>query len=588
MFAAIYVADFAVAALARSEPELRERALAVMEGTPPLLQVVGANEQARQCGVELGMTALQAEERLTRVTQPQLRRRSAAQEAAAHAALLDSAWAVSPRVEDTAADTILLDVAGLERLFGPPAVLASELARRVREAGLAANVAVAANPDAALHAARGFAGVTIIPTGKEAERLGPLGIDVLCPTAGSGCATAIEHCATEADTQLEMLATLDRWGVRTLRALTALPETAVAQRLGQEGVHWQRLARGEGMRPLRVAEPPLSFAEAVELEYPVALLEPLAFLLNRMLEQLCFRLATRALAARELRLRLELDQAEDPENPPQRHGDTENNVSRFASQVSRQRDNDEAQHRKSEARFERTIRLPVPMLDAKVFLKLLQLDLQAHPPGAPVMKIWLEAEPAEPRRAQGGLFVPITPEAEKLELTLARINAVVSRQSPVASEEPRVGSPEVLDTHRPDTFRMKKFNPFAVSRQSPVAGEEMGGGGSAPRPAQVADPAPHTPALAMRMIRPPLAISVEVHEGIPQRVRETRNGKREARNVTGEVVWAAGPWRASGDWWTEQPWSREEWDVAVNVSDVVGLYRIFRDGDGWFVEAEYD
>ncbi|MFI5087059.1 MAG: hypothetical protein ACHP7I_01590 [Terriglobales bacterium] len=75
----------------------------------------------------------------------------------------------------------------------------------------------------------------------------------------------------------------------------------------------------------------------------------------------------------------------------------------------------------------RCLRLPVPMLDAKVFLKLLQLDLQAHPPQAPVTKVWLRAEPAEPRRAQNGLFVPEAPEAEKLSVTLARIERVVGK-----------------------------------------------------------------------------------------------------------------------------------------------------------------
>ncbi len=609
MFAVIYVPDFAVEALVRAAPELREQALAVVEGAPPLLTVVGTNERARQCGVEAGMTALQAEERLfqPRATPPQnaqnrgvlgapaagphracIRRRSAAQEQAAHAALLDCACAFSPRVEDTAADTILLDLAGLDRLFGPPATMACELARRAAQGGMQASLAVAGNPDAAMHAARGFPGVTVIPLGKEAERLGELPVDVLCRTAEGGCATSPE-----------MIETLDRWGVRNLRALAALPEVAVAQRLGQEGVHWQRLARGEGSRPLRVTEPPLRFEEAVELEYPVALLEPLAFLLNRMLEQLCFRLGARALAAQELRLRLQLDIASDPDNPPQRRTDAENGVSSFAFHVSRESDRRETRTPKRETFFERAIKLPVPMLDPKVFLKLLQLDLQAHPPGAPVTKVWLEAEPAEPRRAQSGLFVPLTPEAEKLELTLARISSVVSRQSSVASEA-RVGTPEVLDTHRPDAFRMKKFNPFAspvASRQSPVASKTQGPSTRAPTPGALAQDDNHlwqlpiangqspTATLAMRMVRPPLAITVELRDGIPQRIRETGNAKRETR----EVVWAAGPWRGSGDWWTEQPWGREEWDVAMKHADGVALYRIYRDGGGgWFVEAEYD
>jgi hypothetical protein len=103
--------------------------------------------------------------------------------------------------------------------------------------------------------------------------------------------------------------------------------------------------------------------------------------------------------------------------------------------------------------FQRTIHLPVPLVDADVFLKLLQLDLKAHPPGAPVVKIRLRIEPAKPRPAQNGLFIPASPEPEKLELTLARIAGVVG--------EGRAGSPQLLDTHRPKAFEMQHFTPSA-------------------------------------------------------------------------------------------------------------------------------
>ena len=159
-FACIFVPDFPVEAVVRAEPPLREQAVAVLAGKPPLVRVFAANEKARDCGVEPGMTKLQAEASSPRVA---LRFRSPLEEAAAHAALLDGAQSFSPRVEDTAADTVILDLTGLERLFGATAGIARDLARRVSELGLEANVAVAANPDAAMHAARGFPGVTVIP-----------------------------------------------------------------------------------------------------------------------------------------------------------------------------------------------------------------------------------------------------------------------------------------------------------------------------------------------------------------------------------------------------------------------------------------
>jgi protein ImuB len=396
MLAAIYVPDFPAEAITRAEPELRAQAVAVMEGTPPLLHVIAGNRHARTAGVEIGMTQLEAEGRIEsrvascelRVRNWQIRRRAPAQEQAAHAALVDCACAFSPRVEASGStpDTVVLDLDGLERLFGPPLKIARTLARRAAQLGLEVHVAVAGNADAAVHAARGFAGITAIPPGEEAVRLGALPVELLlsCELRVASCESRTGHSLVTRDSQLA--ATLARWGIHTFRALAALPETAVRLRLGEAGVRLQKLARGEGSHPLVPAAPPLKFEEALELEHPITLLEPLALLLNTMLEQLCARLAARALATQEVRLSL------GPEN-------------------------------------EYVLRLPVPMVDAKVFLKLLHLDLCSRPPNAPVEKISLAAEPILPRFTQGGLFLPATPEPEKLEVMLARIRKTVSRFS---------------------------------------------------------------------------------------------------------------------------------------------------------------
>src|SRR5262249_33102964 len=110
-------------------------------------------------------------------------------------------------------------------------------------------------------------------------------------------------------------------------------------------------------------------------------------------------------------------------------------------------DNEPPDHTHRQSKFIRKLSLPLPLLDSRIFLKLLQLDLNAHPPGAPIMKVHLSAEPARPRLAQGGLFLPPAPEPEKLELTLARIAGIVGQQ--------RVGAVELLDTHHPEGFRMR-------------------------------------------------------------------------------------------------------------------------------------
>lgn len=527
-FACIYVPDFPVEAVVRVEPDLRSQPLAVLAGTPPRVRVFAVNEKARRAGVEPEMTKLQAEAYSGVV----LRQRSALQESVAHAALLDCAQSFSPRVEDTDCDTLLLDLSGLEPLFGPAPKIARDLARRASDLGLEASVAVASNPDAALHAARGFPGVTVIPTGKEAERLGELPLEVLFADA------------TGSDSQdaQRFLETLNRWGVRNLRALAALPEIAVGERLGQQGVRRQKLARGATSRTLVPVELPLKFEEAIELEHPLVLLEPLAFLLARLLEQLCARLATRALAAQELRLKLELDYG------------TESDVAMPGESRSVRLQGE------SRREFHRTLRLPVPLLDAKVFLKLLQLDLQAHPPGAPIIKIWLAAGPALPRPGQAGLFLPASPQPEKLELTLARIAGIVG--------EEKTGSLELLDTHRPEGFRMQRFAP------------------AAPEDKKSAEDSPGTPPItALRLFRPPLRAAVTLREGQPIRMDCSKRTR-----VHGEIIWRAGPWRTSGDWWDQQPWSREEWDIALETDTGIALYRLVHDRfrGRWLVEGTYD
>src|SRR5262249_14967371 len=122
-----------------------------------------------------GMTKVQIEACADLV----MRARSLLQESAAHAALVDCAQSFSPRVEDPGCDTVVLDLAGLESLFGPLPKIARAVARRAADLGLAASVAVASNPDTAVLTARGFSGITVIPEGKEAEQLGSLPVEVL-------------------------------------------------------------------------------------------------------------------------------------------------------------------------------------------------------------------------------------------------------------------------------------------------------------------------------------------------------------------------------------------------------------------------
>ncbi len=415
-----------------------------------------------------------------------------------HGNLTALAFEFSPTVERTAEDTVTFDVSGLERLFGLPQETANAITRRAAELQIRANLALAMNPDAAGCAARGFTGISIIPEGDEAKFLGRLPLALLSPSE-------------------ELLETLDRWGIRRLQDLAALPPLGIAERLGPEGLKLRELARGEAERKLVPLEDPLRFDDEIELEYPVELLEPLAFLLARLLNGLATRLAARGLATDELRLRLGL------ENVPQ---------------------------------HERVLRLPVPALDTKAFLKLLELDLEAHPPAAPVTRVWMEMNPVKPRAAQAGLYVLAAPEPVKLELTLARIRALVGQE--------RVGYVELLDTHRPDAFRAAAVRErcTAVAATAPSRSRLCVEGGAT---------------VALRRFRPARAARVELASGQP--------GFVAAAGIRGRVLEYAGPWRSSGDWWTAAAWQRDEWDIALSDG---ALYRLFCSPQGWFVEGAYD
>jgi protein ImuB len=397
------------------------------------------------------------------------------------------AFEFSPIVEQTAPDTVTFDVSGLERLFGLTQDIAAAIMRRTGETGVKANLATAPNPDAAICAARGFAGVSILPQGDEAKFLGSLPLKLLDPSP-------------------ELQETLERWGIRWFQDLAALPPLGIAERLGPEGLRLRQLARGEVDRKLVALEDPPRFEDELELDYPVELLEPLAFVLSRLLNGVTTRLATRGLATDELRLRLTLE---------------------------------------NRAIHERRLRLPVPSLDQRAFLKLMQLDLAAHPPAAPVEYVHLEANPVKPRAVQSGLYIPVAPEPLKLELTLTRIKAFVG--------EDKVGSPELMDTHRPGAFRMTWGRSEFTGKLRPA------------------------PRVAIRMFRPPRAARVTIDSGRPSFVT--------AAGIRGRVLELAGPWRTSGDWWTVDPWERDEWDIALSDG---ALYRIYCAPPGWFVEGSYD
>ena len=507
MLACLFVPDFSVQAVLRAEPGNRTRwnetAVVVVAGPASLQRVYGMNEKARLAGVELGMTTLQIES----CGIPTIRKRSLQQEQSAQAALLDCAHSFSPVVESTGPGIAVLDLTGTEKLFGSPGNLAHQIALHGEELGFELRVGIASNPDSALHAAKGLPGITIIPPGEQAARLASLPVSVLSPTP-------------------EILEILDSWGIHTFTSLAVLPPLPLVERLGQEGMRLQRLARGEVNRILVPVEPALEFTESFEFEDPVETIDSLSFILNNLLQQLCARLLNRALATNELQLSLQLGVRQSKK---EQAGES----------------------------YERRWELPLPTANFKMLFRLVRLDLETQQFSAPIARITIRAVPVRPRCTQGSIFTAVSPEPEKLEVTLAHIRGIVGNEDENGISS--VGLPRVLDSHKPDAFEVVRAHTEATHA------------------------IPKEPVIALRMFRPAVNTKVELRDEKPIFV--------VVRKRRLPVIAASGPWRTSGNWWNRTAaWMRDEWDVALKAKDGIGQYRIYFDQlqKQWFLEGKFD
>ena len=239
LFACAWAAEFPTQALLRLRTDWQTEPVVVLDGGAPEEWVCSLNRLAEQRGAAAGMTRLEAESMNTPqrhgpvvggpVSGLRLLKRSAESEAAARAVVLECAAKFSPRIEEVsgaglnAAGTVeagggtacafVLDIAGTERLFGPPAQLAERLREELAAAGFRAAIAVSANFDTARMKAASMRGIAVIPDGVEAEALAKL------PIAALGL-------------DEEYAATFALWGIGTLGELAALPEAELVARMG--------------------------------------------------------------------------------------------------------------------------------------------------------------------------------------------------------------------------------------------------------------------------------------------------------------------------------------------------------------------
>jgi protein ImuB len=483
------------------------------------------------------------------------------------AALVDVARAFTPRFEQLGS-VVLLDAGGLSRLFGN----AQELGEHLRDAlskhspgDTNPRISIASTQTAATLLALGTPGLTVVMPGKEAIALAPLSVNVLdafekltepradsrAPKADSRHQGDLDHTggwhhprtthqASRGKRRVpdnRLLEILTKWGIRTLGALTALSGPELHERLGDRGAFWQSLARGIDARPMVPWVDEVPFEAALELEWPIEGLEPLSFVLARLLEPLSERLerADRGVAAIFTSLRLT-----------------------------------------SRTVFTRRLQLPAPMRDPKTLRTLIALDLETHPPDAPIDIVRVFIEPTPAKVLQWTLLDKAHAAPEQVTTLTARLTALMG--------EGHVGSPRVVDSWKPGAFEMADFRSQIadLSRIEPPPNPQIN------QQSEICNLK-----SALRRFRFPIPARVTVSEGRPVRVQVDRQGF-----ASGGVVQSAGPWRTSGDWWSssaprtmpghgEAAWDRDEWEVAMNDGTVYRLV-VERGVGQWFLEGVMD
>lgn len=494
LYAAVHASEFPAQAILRLRNDRRSYPCVVLDGHPPEERACALNQHARRRGVVAGMTRLEIEE----LGGIHLICRSLETETNARDVLLETLSQFSPRIEEAIspnACTFVLDITGTERLFGPSETIAQHIRNKLSTAGFQASISVSSNFHTSRIKCRFSRGISVVPNDKESMALSSIPISAL-------------------QLELDHYETFALWGISTLGELAALPEEELIPRFGQQSRRWLSLSRGCAEHTFQPIETRLELREHIEFDHPVEQMESLLFMGSTMIDNLVSRASQRALSLACVRIEMSLG------------------IGTSCSRV---------------------IRPAIPSQDHKFLLKLLHLEIAAHPPESAVMSLTMTAEAGHRSKMQLGLFAPQLPEPSRLDVALARLKAIVGSD--------RVGSPELLNTHRPNSFVLKEF---AV-------------------PGQPCDRANVVHRTCLRRIRPPRSLQIQVNSGKPTAFRDGTTHY--------QISVAYGPWESSGCWWATDRWNFEEWDVMAIAShgDSIACLLFHDQQTGkWLLDAFYD
>lgn len=539
--ACLLIPDLPLQAALRAEPELAGLPLVVTTGPGPRAEILSASREAVRGGVQLGQGLRQA-----RAVQPGLEVRIASPvlERAARAAMLDVALSLSPRAEAVARSAglfaaegaVLLDASGISALHESESRFASVLHARAERAGLHGFVALAGSRGLARLAARQLALSTF--SARFARHAHDLETTrIVAPKKELAFLAPLPIDLLDPDD--ETAEALSRFGVHRIQDLLGLSRRDLAARVGPGILELVARARGEEIEPPIQAPRALALEEGIDLESPLENLEPLAFVLRGLVSRLTERLALRALGCGELRASLRFEGG---------------------------------------GHDERRIALASPCQDERVLLRLLRQALESKPPAAAIDGVTLVCEGVRLRREQLDLFLPRGPDPSQLDQTLAELGSICGSE--------RVGSPAVLDDHRPDAFALRPFTGRITARGAERRGKSSDGGVSPlTRVGRSSADTPQTDTrsaarLTLRAVRPPARAEVRVEGGRPVALRSAVS--------QGEIVEIAGPWRTTGHWWSETGhFAIDHYDVQMSDGCVLRLCFDWRRNE-WQVDGLYD
>jgi protein ImuB len=415
-FAVLCLPDFALQAVLRTEPTLRQQPAALVDhivtggmdedpdarraGKARVLQLTAA---ARKAGVAEGMTANQARARCGALS---ILPRSLAAEDATQAALLECAFRISSHVESTAPGTVTLAVqtAASARGAMTAASISALVQAHLGALHLEGQAGFGPTPDLAAIAARVHPGQVV----------------------GSAADLAEFPLAT-LDPAPALLELWRRWGIRTVGEFTHLGREEIVRRLGMEaGVLFDR-ASGGTVRPLRCTQPAEDLCEGMDIEHGIEALEPLLFLLRRLLERLVRRVEVLHRVLAEIRLDLGL-----------RDG----------------------------SRHERRFQVPSPTSRIEPLFRMLHTHLEGLATPQPITQVTLGGIPAWGAHQQFDLFATALRDPNQFAETLARLAALLGPE--------RIGTPVLEPSHQPDAFHMQPADFTAPVRRAEAAALPLG------------------------------------------------------------------------------------------------------------------